>query len=70
MAALRESVDETKNPLEIRAHEHSALAGAIGAAIWGAFRARKVEKLGASLASTGAGAGAGAGAGIGIGAGA
>ncbi len=55
MAALREVAGAGKNPLEIRSHEHSALAGAIGAGIWGAFRARKVEKLGATLAGAGAG---------------
>ncbi len=54
MAALRETIAETGAPIEIRAHEHSALAGAIGAAIWGAFRSRKIEKLGVSLEPGGA----------------
>ena len=49
MAAIRETIDETGSPLEVRAHERSALAGAIGAGIWGAFRARKVQGLGVSL---------------------
>ena len=49
MAALRETIQESGTPLEIRVHEHSALAGAIGAAIWGAFRARKMERLGVPL---------------------
>ena len=55
MAAMRESVDKGKAPLQILTHEHSALAGAIGAGIWGAFRARKMESLGVSL-EAGAGA--------------
>jgi bcr-type benzoyl-CoA reductase subunit D len=54
MDALRETLAEADVPLEIRSHEHSVLAGAIGAAIWGAFRARKMERLGVSL-ETGAG---------------
>jgi len=58
MSAMRETVNKTGKPFEIRSHENSALAGAIGAAIWGAFRARKVEKLGVSLAAEKAGAGA------------
>jgi len=49
MAAMRESVDKGKAPLQILTHEDSALAGAIGAGIWGAFRARKMEGLGVSL---------------------
>ena len=49
MAALRESIEESGVSIEIRAHEQSALAGAIGAAIWGAFRARKMQRLGVSL---------------------
>ena len=58
MMTMRETISKTDTPLEIRSHEHSALAGAIGAAIWGAFRARKVEQLGVSLAAETAGAGA------------
>ena len=54
MAALRERTAETDASYEIRGHEHSALAGAIGAALWGAFRARKMETLGVSLETTGA----------------
>ncbi len=50
MAAMRETLAEADDPLEVRSHEHSVLAGAIGAAIWGAFRARKMERLGISLA--------------------
>ncbi len=49
VAALREAVAEQKAHIEIRAHEHSVLAGAIGAALWGAFRARKLMSKGVSL---------------------
>ena len=49
MAAIHELADKSKTPLEILTHEHSALAGALGAAIWGAFRARKMDQLGVSL---------------------
>ena len=52
MAALRELASEKDVPYEIRNHADSALAGAIGAALWGAFRARKMERLGVSLAAT------------------
>jgi benzoyl-CoA reductase subunit D len=50
LAALREAAADAQQPLEIRAHEHSALAGAIGAALWGAFRARKLTAFGLGLA--------------------
>jgi benzoyl-CoA reductase subunit D len=49
MAAMRETFEDFGIPFEVRSHEHSALAGAIGAAIWGAFRARKMERMGVSL---------------------
>ena len=50
LAALREATLEQKAPIEIRAHDRSAHAGAIGAALWGAFRARKLARKGLSLA--------------------
>jgi benzoyl-CoA reductase subunit D len=56
MGALREQVADGELEFELRAHEHSILAGAIGAALWGAFRARKLSGLGVSLEPTGAGA--------------
>jgi benzoyl-CoA reductase subunit D len=40
--ALTELVEESKLDLEIRAHEDSIYAGAIGAAIWGGFRHYKL----------------------------
>jgi benzoyl-CoA reductase subunit D len=49
LAALREAVTAQKVDVTIEAHEDSVLAGAIGAALWGAFRARKLSKDGASL---------------------
>lgn len=49
-AALVELVEEQKVPIEVRAHEHSVLAGAIGAGLWGAFRARKLMAKGVALA--------------------
>jgi benzoyl-CoA reductase subunit D len=42
LAAMREAVAEQGVPLEIRSHEQSVLAGALGAALWGAFRVRKL----------------------------
>jgi benzoyl-CoA reductase subunit D len=42
LAAMREAVAEQGVPLEIRSHEQSVLAGALGAVLWGAFRVRKL----------------------------
>ena len=47
--AIREAAAEQKASIEIRAHQDSILAGALGAALWGAFRARKLEQKGLSL---------------------
>jgi benzoyl-CoA reductase subunit D len=58
LAALRESAAKQKKgkkPVTIRANDDSILAGALGAALWGAFRVRKLASKGVSLA---AGAGA------------
>ncbi|HEU4418882.1 MAG TPA: benzoyl-CoA reductase subunit D [Planctomycetota bacterium] len=49
LAALREAVAEQKVPIEIRTHADAVLAGAIGAALWGAFRHRKLQLKGVSL---------------------
>jgi len=46
VAAMRELAAEQGSTLEIRAHPDSVLAGAIGAALWGAFRARKLAREG------------------------
>jgi len=55
LAAMREAASEAGVVVEIRAHRDSVLAGALGAALWGAFRARKLARDGMSFA---AGAGA------------
>jgi benzoyl-CoA reductase subunit D len=49
LGALREAVAEQKAPIEIRAHPDSILAGALGAALWGAFRSRRLAQKGLSL---------------------
>jgi len=49
MAALRELSAEAKADLDIRAHPKSVLAGALGAALWGAFRVRKLARQGVRL---------------------
>jgi len=54
LQALREAADEQHKgavAVEIRAHADSALAGALGAALWGAFRTRKLRERGVSLAA-------------------
>ncbi|MCB9913592.1 MAG: benzoyl-CoA reductase subunit D [Planctomycetes bacterium] len=54
VAALRDACEAKSGDLEIVTHEHSALAGAIGAALWGAFRARKLASKGLALSAGGA----------------
>ena len=49
LGAMREAVAEQKASIDIRAHQDSILAGAMVAALWGAFRARKLEQKGLSL---------------------
>jgi benzoyl-CoA reductase subunit D len=49
---LREAAEKQKASIDIRAHEQSVLAGALGAALWGAFRARKLADKGAALPSS------------------
>jgi benzoyl-CoA reductase subunit D len=47
MAALSEAAaGTTKASLDVRSHPRSILAGAIGAALWGAFRVRKLDGRG------------------------
>jgi benzoyl-CoA reductase subunit D len=46
VSALRDTAAAQKAGLDVRAHPDSVLAGAIGAALWGAFRARKLRRLG------------------------
>ena len=51
LASLRQSATEHTSSVEIRAHQRSVLAGAIGAALWGAFRHRKLSRRGVPLAA-------------------
>ena len=51
VAALGDAARTQRLPLEIRTHPDSVLAGAIGAALWGAFRARKLAGLGIRFAA-------------------
>ena len=51
VAAMREAAVEQRMVVDIRHHEQSMLAGAIGAALWGAFRARKLKRMKERLAS-------------------
>jgi len=44
MAALNESLAQQKIKVEARSHPDSIFAGAIGAAIWGAFRHEKLQQ--------------------------
>jgi benzoyl-CoA reductase subunit D len=44
MAALNESLTQQKIKVEARSHPDSIFAGAIGAAIWGAFRHEKLQQ--------------------------
>ncbi len=52
LAAVREQAEKRKFPGEFRSHPQSVLAGAIGAANWGAFRARKLATRKAAPAPT------------------
>jgi len=45
MAALNESMAKQKLTIEARSHPDSIYAGAIGAALWGAFRYEKLQRL-------------------------
>ncbi len=49
VAALREAALDQKAGLDVRCHEQSMLAGALGAALWGAFRARRLAARGVPL---------------------
>jgi benzoyl-CoA reductase subunit D len=51
IAALGEAAEAQKAQIRFRAHEHSVLAGALGAALWGAFRARKLARDGIRFAA-------------------
>ena len=51
VAAMRETAAEQRLTVDIRTHPQSILAGALGAALWGAFRARRLRKTRAQVAS-------------------
>ncbi|HXV64134.1 MAG TPA: benzoyl-CoA reductase subunit D [Vicinamibacteria bacterium] len=51
LQAMREAAAEQNVGVEVRAHPLSVLAGALGAAIWGAFRYRKLAEKGVSLSA-------------------
>lgn len=46
VAALREELASQKIAVDLRTHEHSILAGALGAALWGAFRHQRLQARG------------------------
>jgi len=46
LAALREEIGGQNLEADVRAHADSLYAGAIGAALWGAFRHEKLQRLG------------------------
>jgi hypothetical protein len=50
VGALRAAATSQKACLDIRAQPQSILAGAIGAALWGAFRHRRLQDRRAALA--------------------
>jgi len=49
MAALTEAAAAQKAAVEFRCHAQSALAGAIGAALWGSYRVRRLAERGRAL---------------------
>jgi benzoyl-CoA reductase subunit D len=51
LAALRQLCAETNAGLEVRAHDLSIYAGAIGAALWGGYRWRVLQRKGVKLGS-------------------
>lgn len=51
VAAMRETAAEQRLTVDIRTHPQSILAGALGAALWGAFRARRLRKTRVQAAS-------------------
>ncbi|MBI5852383.1 MAG: benzoyl-CoA reductase subunit D [Planctomycetes bacterium] len=48
-AGLLAAMRDANRDLDIRTHEHAVLAGAIGAALWGGYRARRLREKGLSL---------------------
>ena len=56
VGALQEMAAERNALFTVHSHEQSMLAGALGAAIWGAFRTRKLAAKGLSFGLQGAAA--------------
>jgi benzoyl-CoA reductase subunit D len=54
MAALAEAAAAQRAEVDIRRHPQSVLAGAIGAALWGAFRARRLAERGRQMGASAA----------------
>ena len=54
VAALREGEAGPKARFTVHANPDSVLAGALGAAIWGVFRVRKLQEKGIDLTRTAA----------------
>ena len=50
LRALQEEAEANRSPATIRSHPKSVLAGAVGAALWGAFRARRIAAKGGPAA--------------------
>ncbi len=46
VGAMNEEIERQKVPVELRVHPDSAYAGALGAALWGAFRYSKLGSMG------------------------
>jgi benzoyl-CoA reductase subunit D len=57
IAAIRDLSGGKGQELEIRSDERSMLAGAIGAALWGGFRVRKLARRGVALGPAASAAG-------------
>ncbi|MBP7660635.1 MAG: hypothetical protein KA778_11575, partial [Burkholderiaceae bacterium] len=51
LAAIQEEMVNEKVKVQARAHPDSIYAGAIGAALWGAFRHSKLNQLEAAVAA-------------------
>jgi benzoyl-CoA reductase subunit D len=49
LESMRYAIGKKGTPIEIRCHEQSILAGALGAALWGAFRTRKLARKGSRI---------------------
>ena len=46
VSALHEEIESQEVPVQLRTHADSMFAGALGAALWGAFRHSKLAEMG------------------------